>query len=344
MDKSLKKLRVGIIGLGRISVRHVGSCKILDNLSELVAVCDVKKDVADNVALTTGAKAYYDYKEMLGNGKLDCVHGCLPHYLHTIVSEYAFSKGVNVLCEKPMAIDYASAKTAVENAKKYGVLYGIIFQCRYNDASVFVKNAVENGSLGKILSATSVLTWARPDDYYVNSDWKGTWDKEGGGVVIDQTIHSIDLVNWLVNDEVEAVNCSMHNFGHDTIKVEDTAQGLIKYKNGVKYGFYCMNNNVTDEPISIKLFCENGKAEFSYTDAKITYKDGTVKEVHENKDQFTPKNGKDYWGYKHIRQIEQFYKACLGLEPLDISGENALKTHKIITELYDIGKNTLKIK
>ena len=91
-------------------------------------------------------------------------------------------RGINVLSEKPMSISYADALKAVECAKKNDVKYGVIFQSRYNDASRLVKNAVESGKLGRIISASSVLTWSRSDDYYSDSDWKGTWDKEGGGV------------------------------------------------------------------------------------------------------------------------------------------------------------------
>ena len=135
----------------------------------------------------------------------------------------------------------------------------VIFQCRYNDASQLVKKAVQSGKLGKIPSVRSTLTWYRPDSYYSESDWKGTWDKEGGGVVIDQAIHSVDLVNWIVDSEPVNVSVSMANRGHEAVVVEDSAEGLISYRNGVKYGFYCMNNYGCDEPIEIRLFCEKEK-------------------------------------------------------------------------------------
>lgn len=340
MGKDLRKLRVGVIGCGRISVRHIGSAMLLPQ-AELVAVCDVCREKAETAAKDSGATVYTDYKEMIKNENLDCVHICLPHYLHVPVAEYAFNCGLNVLSEKPMSIEYKDAEHAVKNAEEKGVLYGVIFQCRYNDASVFVKNTLDSGKLGKIKSASSILTWSRSDDYYSESDWKGTWDMEGGGVVIDQAIHSIDLVNWFIGEETKTISASMAIRGHKGIKVEDTAEGLIEYKSGIKYAFYCMNNYACDEPISIKLCCEKGKAELSYTSAKITYSDGTVESFVEDKDAFRPKEGKEYWGYKHIRQIEQFYKACLGEEPLEISGKEALKTQKIICEIYKEGRKSL---
>lgn len=333
----MKKLRIGIIGCGRISVMHLVPAQVLDR-SELVACCDIKKDRADEVAEKYGVKAYYSYEEMLDNEKLDAVHICLPHYLHTKAACYAFQKGVHVLSEKPMDVDLKSAENAVKTAKEKGVLYGVILQCRYNNAAQLVKKAAVEGKLGKIISARSTLTWTRPDSYYQESDWKGTWDKEGGGVVIDQAIHSIDLVNWIVDSEVQNVSCSIANRGHEIVKVEDSAEGLITYANGVKYGFYCMNNYGCDEPIEIRLYCEKAKVVFGYDDAYIYYNDGTVEEAHQADDVQEYEGGKDYWGFQHIRQIEQFYKACLGEEPLEISGEEALKTHRLVMEIYKIGK------
>ncbi len=334
-------LKVGLIGCGRISVMHLDAINKLPQ-AQLICCCDIKKDRADAVADKYGVKAYYDYKQMIDTEPLDCIHICLPHYLHMPVATYAFERGVKVITEKPMSIDYQSAADAVEYAKKKGVIFGVIMQCRYNASAQLVKKALESGKLGKIISARSTLTWARPDDYYIQSDWKGTWDMEGGGVVIDQAIHSIDLVHWLVQSEVESVSCSMANRGHSIVKVEDSAEGLITYKNGVKYGFYCMNNYGCDEPIEIKLLCEKGKVTFNYDDAEIIYNDGTKEEVHGNQDAEVIDGGKDYWGFQHIRQIEQFYEACLGNAKLEISGEEALKTHKLIMQIYDEGKKFLK--
>lgn len=337
----MKKLKVGIIGCGRISVMHLSSLQKIEE-AELTACCDVRIDRAEEVAAKYGARAYGDYTELLEKEALDCVHICLPHYLHSKVACAAFEKGVHVLSEKPMDVDLISAEKAVALAEKRGVLYGVIFQCRYNNSARLVKNAVLSGRLGRILSARSTLTWSRPDSYYAESDWKGTWDKEGGGVVIDQAIHSIDLVNWIVDSELETVSCSMANRGHGIVKVEDSAEGLITYKNGVRYGFYCMNNYACDEPIEIRLYCEKGKAVFGYDDACICYDDGSCEEAHQDEGVEVCEGGKDYWGFQHIRQIRQFYNACLGKEALEISGAEALKTHRLIMEIYNKGRSGIR--
>lgn len=336
----MNKLRVGIVGCGRISIMHLSSIASMDD-AIIVACADIKKDRADDVAKKYGAKAYYSYEEMIDSEKLDAIHICLPHNLHSKVACYAFEKGIHVLTEKPMDVDYQSAENAVNKAKEKGVLYGVVFQCRYNDSSEFVKEAVESGKLGKILSVSSMLTWARPDEYYLSSDWKGTWDKEGGGVVIDQAIHSIDLVRWIVDSEVKKVSCSMANRGHSIVSVEDSAEGLVTFKNGVRYGFYCMNNYACDEPISINFCCEKGKVVLSYDYATIYYNDGRVESAKTEETELVASGGKDYWGFQHVRMIRQFYDAVLGKEELEISGEEALKTHKLIMEIYNQGKKTM---
>jgi predicted dehydrogenase len=329
----MEKIKVGIIGCGRISIRHFDAALECEE-AELVACADIKPERADEAAKTYGIHAYYSYEDMIKNEELDAVQLCLPHYLHSKVAIYAMKNGLDVITEKPMDIDIESAERAVAVSKETGRKFGVISQCRYNDSAQLVKCAVKSGKLGKIISARSTLTWTRSDDYYSHSDWKGTWDKEGGGVVIDQAIHSIDLVRWIVDDEIESLSCNMANRGHKTITVEDTAEGFIRFSHGTTYAFWCMNNYGCDEPIEIRLLCEKGKAVFGYNEATITYNDGSVEEVKN-----TPKilNGKDYWGNRHVRQLSNFYRACLGLEELEIDGDEALKTHRLICEMYDKG-------
>ncbi len=331
----MKKFKVAVIGCGTISVMHLDSIVNFD-LCELVAVCDIKEDRAKKAAEKYNTKYYTDYKLMLENEELDAVHLCLPHYIHTDVSQYVLTKGVNVLCEKPMSIDYKSAEDTVLLAEEKGLKYGIIFQCRYNTPACLVKKRITDGKLGKVECANLLLTWDRSDNYYSNSDWKGTWEKEGGGVIIDQAIHTVDLVNWFIDSKPVSVQSSLHNRNHKIMEVEDTAEGLILYENGTRFSFYTMNHYLSNDPIQIKLICENGTAVLSYGEATITYSNGETEYV-ENQPQkmVSYTGGKDYWGTQHAVQILQFYKSLLGEEELEMSGREALKTHKIICDIYN---------
>lgn len=332
----MRKLKVGIIGCGRISIMHLNAIA-LSEYATLTCCCDVIKEKADAVAETYGVKAYTDYQVMLRSEQLDAVHICLPHYLHSKVACFAFDMGINVISEKPMDVDYESAENAVKLAEQKGVLFGVIFQCRYNTASQLVKKAMQEGRLGKIISARSIVTWSRDEEYYLECDWKGSWEKEGGGVIINQAIHTIDLVNWIVDDEIESVFCTMSNRCHPRIEVEDVAEGFVKYKNGTTYSFYCTNNYGCDEPIEIKLFCEKANVIMGSDDVHIYYNDGKVEKAQQENNVIKCEGGKEYWGFQHETQIKQFYRAVLGLEQLEISGKEALKTHKLICELYDKG-------
>lgn len=329
----MKELTVGIIGCGNIFTMHATSAHHLSG-ARMVAVCDIKPERAEAAAKKYRVRAYTDYQKMIEEAHPDIVHICLPHYLHAPVSRWALEHGVHVLCEKPMAIRMEDALANVQLAKKNNLRYGIIFQSRFNDASVLVKRYLDNGDLGRVISARVVLTWSKPDSYYLQSDWKGTWEKEGGGVIIDQAIHSLDLANWFIGDEPVSVRATLLNRGHKIMEVDDTGEGLIRYKNGAVLCFYAMNNYGCDDDIEIRLYCEKGKARLSYTQACIELEDGRVICTRQKADTLVYEGGKDYWGFQHVKQISDFYDSVrLGSEPA-ISGEEALKIQKIICEIY----------
>ena len=293
------RIRAAVVGCGNISVMHLDSIAALEE-AKLVAVCDIDGVRASAAAEKYHTKAYADYRELIEAERPDVLHICLPHYLHTSVAEDAFRAGVHVLCEKPMSIRYEDAVSAVETAERHGVRYGVVFQCRYNTPSQLVKERIEDGRLGRVRCARSVLTWHRPDHYYGGSDWKGTWEREGGGVIIDQAIHSLDLANWFIDSVPVEVQASLHNRNHREIEVEDTGEGMIRYENGSILSFFAMNNYLVDEPIEIRLVCENGTASLSYDEARISYRDGTMESVKNRPQQIVSySGGKPYWGTQH---------------------------------------------
>ena len=339
----MEKLRVAVIGCGSIHRMHTTAITIL-NQSDLVAVCDINEEKAATTGNYYSVPYYTDYKELISSEKIDVVHICTPHFLHTTIAQYSLSHGIHVLSEKPMAIEYEDAKSTVELAERMKLNYGVIFQCRYNDASVFVKNKLEDGSLGKIQGARAVLTWNRSKEYYANSDWKGTIDKEGGGVIIDQAIHSLDLITWFINSELRSIEATITNHAHDYINVEDTAEGFLVFKDGTKAMFWATNCYTYDEPVEIRLFCENGTVILTYDDARITYNNGQVVSITQrNATVGDYLGGKQCWGLSHKIQIEQFYNSIInGIEP-EISGRQALKTQFLINEIYRSSKNHIRI-
>lgn len=337
----MKKLKIAVIGCGDISVMHFDSITAFSDV-ELVAVCDIIENRAVLASQKYGGKIYTDYLEMFEKEKLDAVHICLPHHLHIPVSLEAFKRNINVISEKPMSIKYEDAVLAVEEAERCSVKYGVIFQCRYNAPSMLIKKRIKDGKLGSVKCARVILTWYKHDNYYDNSDWKGTWEKEGGGVIINQAIHSMDLANWMIDSIPLEIQSTLHNRNHKTSEVEDSAEGLIKYENGAILSFFASNNFLIDEPIEIKLICKNGKATFSYDNAIIEYNDGTIETAKNNsEDMFKYSGGKNYWGFQHAVQIRQFYNSVQGKETLEISGKESLKIQYIIDKIYKNNDNPL---
>jgi predicted dehydrogenase len=318
-------------------VRELESC-------DLAAVCDNKEDRVKAKAEEFGCKAYTDYEEMIDKEKLDVVHVCTPHYLHPPMVIKALEKGSNVLTEKPMSTKYEDAVKMVETAERAGKTLGVIFQNRYNPGSVLAKKILDSGELGKVLGAKLDVTWMRTDEYYSKSDWKGTWDKEGGGVMIDQAIHTFDLLRWLVGSEAEYVDCHIENRTHKTIQVEDEADGVIKFKNGVLASFYTINYYSEDSDVHLELHCENGKINITADKAVITITEGRKYEADKVPGESFPYgNVKGYWGVSHIKQIDAFYKSLAKGEKPFIDGREALGTMQLVLGLYDSGRQKKRI-
>lgn len=340
----MKEIRVGIIGCGNIFPMHAYPASKVDKVN-LVAVCDNKPERAKEKAEEFKCKAYTDYKEMIDKENLDIVHICTPHYLHAPMTIYAANAGVNVLTEKPMSIELKDAKEMIEAAEKNKVTLGVIFQNRYNSGSILIKETLEKGELGKILSGKLSVTWMRTDEYYSKSDWKGTWDMEGGGVIIDQSIHTLDLMRWFIGSDIEYVDANIGNRAHEIIQVEDSAEGVIKFENGIFGAFHTINYYTYDAPVEIELHCENGLVKMVGDKATITFNDGKILIADRNPNEiFEYGNGvKVYWGTSHIKQINNFYEALnQGTKP-EITCYDAIKTQEMVCAIYEAGKTHKRV-
>ncbi len=340
----MAKYRVGIVGCGTIFPMHAVSVNQIDN-AELVAVCDNKKERAKARGEEFSVDYFVDFKQMLEQADLDVIHVCTPHYMHAPIVIDACNAGIDVLTEKPMSIKMENAEKMVKAAKDNDVTLGVIFQNRYNPGAILIKETLESGVLGKIHSGKLVVTWDRSDEYYTQSDWKGTWEKEGGGVVIDQAIHTLDLMRWFVDDHIEYVEANIGNRAHEIIEVEDSAEGIVKYKNGVITAFHTINYYSYNAPVEIELHCENGLVKMVADNASIKFNDGREYIAGPNPNEsFNYGNVKSYWGVSHSKQIENYYESLAnGIDP-DITGEDALKTQKMVCAIYESGKSNSRVK
>lgn len=322
-------VNVGLIGCGRVARVHARLLTAAKH-THLVAVADTKEDRAQAFAQEYGAEPYTDYTELLQRDDIDAIQICTPHHLHAEMTIAAANAGKHVLTEKPMALSVADANAMIEAASINKVKLGVIFQNRYNDASVAAKETIESGRLGEIKGARAFITWDRSDDYYKKSDWKGTWDKEGGGVLIDQAIHTIDLMQWLLGD-VESIRATYDTRAHTFIHVDDVAEAYIKFTNGAIACLYANSFYVYDAPVYLEIVGTKGLIQLTGSEAHIKIDNETL-HVTQAQDEIL---GNQYWGSGHKRQIYDFYNNVLNDETPFIDGHAGKVAMSMVLAMYE---------
>lgn len=250
-----KNLRFAILGCGRIAVRHA---EHILNTGELVAVCDNVIEKANLFAEKFHTKPYYSLKELLRQEKnIDIISICTPNGLHAEHAIMALEAGINVLCEKPMALNVYDCGEMIKSAERNNKRLFIVKQNRFNPPVAAVKKAIDSGVLGKILSVQLNCFWNRNAEYYKNS-WKGTKLMDGG-TLFTQFSHFIDLLYWMFGD-IKYTKAYTGNLGHkDIIEFEDTGVVALEFINGtlgtINYTVNSYNKNMEG---SLTIFGEKG--------------------------------------------------------------------------------------
>ncbi|MDP9884499.1 putative dehydrogenase [Sinomonas atrocyanea] len=252
--------RVGIVGCGAISRNHLEAFAAIPQAT-VVAVCDVDAGRARETAARWGIDgAFGSVEEILAAG-VDVVSVCTPHPTHEAVVLAAAAAGAHVLCEKPIAIDLASAERMVAACDAAGVRLGVLFQRRFWPAAQRLRAAVDDGALGRpILGHASVLLHREPEYYSgaagTGTAWRGTWATDGGGVLMTQAIHYIDLLQWLMGEVVE-VHGHAATFTH-AIEVEDTAAAVLRFASGAMATLSATTAAAPSLGVSIRITGETG--------------------------------------------------------------------------------------
>jgi len=226
------KLKWGIIGCGVIAPWHADSV-VASEYADLVAVCDVDVPKGEAFAEKYETSFYPDYHAMLASGKIDVVSICTPSGLHSEMTVAAAEAGMHVLCEKPMAITVPQMDAMMEAVEEAGVKLEVIFQRRTYQITQVAREAVQSGILGQMTLGDAYLKYYRSPAYYQSADWRATWALDGGGALMNQGVHGIDVLAWIMGD-VESVYAKAEAKVRD-IEVEDTCVALLTFKNGA-YG------------------------------------------------------------------------------------------------------------
>ena len=320
-------IHAAIIGCGAIAPVHAYALAQLKDV-QLVACADTALDRAHKLAGDYGLKAYTSLEELLDKQQVDVVHLCTPHYLHTPMAAVAASRGVHVFSEKPPVIDREQWSSLSATAGK--VCVGICFQNRYNGSVVKLKHLLAGSLLGKVLGARAFVTWNRGPEYYTQSGWRGSLKTEGGGVLINQAIHTLDLLVYLLGtpENIEASVSNRHLQG--VIEVEDTVDVYMTF-GGAPALFYATTAYCANSPVHVEIVCENAVVRMEKDELMVSWQNG-------QEERFSFEHGlpvaKDYWGAAHVFCIRDFYDALKEGRPVPIGLDEVKDSIDAMLKIY----------
>jgi len=228
-------MRYALIGCGRIAVNHLHAA--INNNLEVTSVCDIVPENIETllnkcqIQNANNIKKYSDYKKMLTENKLDLAAIATDSGCHAEIALYCIDKGINIIIEKPIAMSIKDADEIIKRSEQNGVIVSACHQNRYNIAVQKVKEALKKGRFGKISHGTAHVRWNRGVEYYKQAGWRGSWASDGGALM-NQCLHAIDLIYWIMNDEIDEVYGVTRRQFHDYIEAEDLGVAIIKFKNG----------------------------------------------------------------------------------------------------------------
>lgn len=247
-------LKYALIGCGRISPNHIAAA--LENKLDIVALCDIVEAKIDVIKerfnLSDHTKKYTDYKEMLAKEEIQLIAICTESGKHGEIALECIDKGINLIIEKPIALSLEATDAIIEKAKEMRVKVSACHQNRFNKSILKIREAIEDSRFGKLLYGTAHIRWNRGEDYYKQAPWRGTWEQDGGALM-NQCIHNIDLLRWMMGDDIIEVIGMTDNLMHEYIDTEDLGIALIRFSNG-SYGIIEGTTNIYPNNLEETLY------------------------------------------------------------------------------------------
>lgn len=351
-DLTDRLFRVGIAGCGAIAPLHGQALAVLPQTS-LVGLADPDQAAAIRLQAlwlesrphsNVAPNCHTDLTSMLLQDKPDVVHICTPHHTHVPLAVEALANGCHVLLEKPPAITLDDLSTLAQAAGQSDRTIGVCFQNRYNPASQQAKHLLESGKIGPVRAARAFVTWKRDASYYAQAAWRGRWETEGGGVMINQAIHTLDLLIWLAGRPTRVEGTIANRHLRQVIEVEDTAEMQMTLANGATALFYATTAYGADAPVFLELDCIDyrlrleGDSLILLDGSGLPLPETALQHLLKQEPAHAPLtmagdtselNGKACWGQGHLRLIRAFYESLQpGARPFPIdlaSGSEALK-------------------
>jgi UDP-N-acetyl-2-amino-2-deoxyglucuronate dehydrogenase len=346
-----EKLKTALVGVGKVTDLHAAA---LENLpgSDFTAVCGRSREKTEGYAARFGIRAYTDVSEMVEQEKIDVVLILTPHPNHREPAVAALEAGANVLVEKPLASSLEDCDAMIHAAGRCGKQLGMISQRRWYRPVQRVMRAIEDGKIGQpVLATVNMLGW-RDEDYYNADPWRGSWTGEGGGVLVNQAPHQLDLLQWYMG-EIEECYGLWSNLNHPYIEVEDTANAILKFKSGAVGNILLSNSQKPGIYCKVHVHGKNGASVGVQTDGGAMFVAGmsSILEAPVNDLWTVPgeeqmlggwvKEDADFFNalprpmeYYHERNIEDFLQAVTeGRRPL-VTGKDGRVTVEIFTAIY----------
>ncbi|MBI3162044.1 MAG: Gfo/Idh/MocA family oxidoreductase [Chloroflexi bacterium] len=326
-------MNFAIIGCGRIAPRHAQSIESIPD-AKLVAACDIVPHRVESFVGKHGGEAYTNHIQMLERKDIDLVCVCVPSGLHSTIGQDVARAGKNVLVEKPIALSVEDAEALIHTCEEQKVTLGVVLQNRFNPPMQDLRQLVDHGKLGKLLLGSVTVRWFRPQSYYEDG-WHGTW-KMDGGAFMNQSIHHIDALQWLMG-EPYSVFAYTATLAH-TMEAEDTGVAVVRFKNG---GLGRVEGSTITYPEnlegSIALFGEHGSVKVGGTalNRKVFWKvEGELEQEREllMREEIDPPT---VYGYGHREQILEMMAAVKENRPPSTSGPDAIKSLRLVLAMYE---------
>ncbi|MCE9860296.1 Gfo/Idh/MocA family protein [Aeromonas caviae] len=336
-----KKIKIAVVGCGRISKNHFGSIKQLSNEYDLVAICDNNAEVLEAHQTQYQVPGYLSFDDMLAKEQLDLVTLCTPSGIHASQAIKAAKAGVNVITEKPMATKWEDGLAMVRACDEAGVRLFVVKQNRRNSTLQLLKRAVTEKRFGKIHMVHMNVFWTRPQEYYDRAAWSGTWDMDGGAFM-NQATHYVDLLHWLIGP-VEKVQSMLST--HRDIEVEDTGVVNLKWRNGA----------LGSMAVTMCTYPKNLEGSITILGEKGTVRIGgvAVNDIQE----WSFAEAKDYdaeiesanyettsvYGFGHPPYFQNVADVLRGKAEPETDGREGLKSLELLISIYRSGRDNKEI-
>lgn len=332
MSDSQQTLGIGIVGCGSVSDTHAEAIRHTKH-GKLISVYSRSQSNINRLKEKVVVKGFTDYDEFLAQPDLDIVVICTPSGSHLEYGMAAAEAGIHLVVEKPIEVNVSRGRKLISHCTKKGVKLAVIYQNRFFDPVIRMKKAIDSGEIGKVFMASGYVKWFRDQDYYSGSNWRGTLDLDGGGALINQSIHTVDLLQWLAGG-VETAQGVKGTFTHSGIEGEDNAVAVLKFRNGAIGVFEASTSITPPQPRKIEIHGDKGTAVLNGDDFQVKRTGDEIKpeEKSESAGASSPFAGMDFENHKN--QYDQILEAILNDQSPPVSGEESLQSLAIVEAIY----------